>query len=122
MHWESHPNFTRDEFACSHSGKCEMDPDFMERLQLLRQYCGFPFVITSGYRDATHPIEAKKDKPGYHAQGIACDIAVFANMAYRVVTAAPRFGFTGIGVSQRSGQPRFIHLDTRKGGPVLYSY
>lgn len=121
-HWEQWPNFNADEFACSHTGKNEMDPDFMEKLQLLRTYCGFPFVITSGYRDPSHPIEAKKAKPGTHSQGIAVDIAVFSNHAYRILAAAPKFGFTGIGVSQRAGHPRFIHLDTRTTSPTLYSY
>ena len=33
----------------------------MEMVDELRDRCGFPFVITSGYRSPQHPIEAKKD-------------------------------------------------------------
>ena len=48
----------------------------MEKVDELRDRCGFPFVITSGYRSPQHPIEAKKDVPGTHAQGIAADIKI----------------------------------------------
>ena len=53
-----------------------MDPEFIHNLDTLRERVGFPFRITSGWRDATHPVEARKEKPGTHNQGIACDIAV----------------------------------------------
>jgi hypothetical protein len=42
--------FSVDEFACKHTGKNEIDPDFVSKLDVLREVCGFPFTITSGYR------------------------------------------------------------------------
>jgi len=59
-----------------------MEPEFMELVDELRDRCGFPFVITSGFRSPTHPIEAKKDVPGTHSQGIAADIKI-TNSAQR---------------------------------------
>ena len=41
-----------------------MKPLFLEMLDELRAKCGFPFTITSGYRDPKHTLEAKKEKPG----------------------------------------------------------
>ena len=47
--------FTLEEFACKHTGENNIDPTFVRRLDELRAVCGFPFVITSGYRDPSHP-------------------------------------------------------------------
>ncbi len=49
------------EFKCSHTGRNNMDDAFLEKLDQLREECGFPFTITSGFRDETHPSEARKE-------------------------------------------------------------
>ena len=98
-----------------------MDPEFLAKLDELREICGFPFRITSGWRDASHPAEARKAEPGTgtHCQGIACDIAVsngFERM--NIVHEALKMGcFNGIGVGKN-----FVHLDTRKTTPVMWTY
>ena len=111
--------FTREEFDCNASGTNNMEQEFLEKLDELRACCGFPFVITSGYRHPTmHPIERKKEVPGTHAQGIAADIKI-TNAADRlkVVYAALELGFTGIGVASD-----FVHVDTRGTTPVMWTY
>lgn len=118
--------FTEDELKCSHSGKCLMDPSFMLTLEAIRIKCDFPFTITSAYRDPTHPIEAKKAKPGTHASGRAVDIAVRGDKAIKLIKVAFEFGITGIGVQQKGGS-RFIHLDDLKledgfARPNIWSY
>lgn len=103
-------HFQLSEFDCTHTGKNNMDPGFLERLDLLRGRCGFPFQITSGYRDKTHPEEAKKIRPGYHSMGIAADIAVSDGIQRRrLVAEALTMGFSGIGVANG-----FIHVDDRQ--------
>ena len=125
MDWSRWPNFTEAEFKCSHTGKCRMHAGFMDRLQRLRTRYGKPMVITSGYRDATHPIEARKASPGAHATGRAADIAVDRGDAYELLKLALELGFTGIGINQK-GSGRFIHLDDLPGGdhlrPTIWSY
>lgn len=90
----------------------------MEKVDELRGKCGFPFVITSGFRSPQHPIEAKKDVPGTHSQGIAADIKI-TNSAQRyvIIREALSMGFTGIGVASD-----FIHVDTRGSAPVIWVY
>jgi len=90
----------------------------MELVDELRDRCGFPFVITSGFRSVQHPIEAKKDVPGTHSQGIAADIKI-TNSAqrYTIIREALAMGFTGIGVASD-----FIHVDTRGSAPVIWVY
>jgi len=79
--------------------------------------------VTSGYRCAKHPVEAKKAAPGAHASGCACDIGVDGADAHRLVALAFKAGFVGIGVNQK-GTGRFIHLDTLKTRPsgTIWSY
>ena len=103
--------FNRKEFACQYTGKNEISSELIDKLDELREACGFPFIITSGYRDATHPIEAKEAKPGTgtHAQGIAADIKVNNGLQrFKIVEKAIALGFTGVGVARG-----FVHVDIR---------
>ena len=52
--------FKLSDFDCQETGNNEMSDVFLWRLDELRHVCGFPFIITSGYRDKTHSIEAAK--------------------------------------------------------------
>lgn len=121
--WGKYPNFKAEEFNCRHCGKNEMLPEFMARLQHLRGIYGKSMTISSGYRCPQHPIEAKKDAPGPHSTGLACDVAVQGAEAHKVLTLALELGFTGIGVQQK-GTGRFIHLDmvTGTNRPTVWSY
>lgn len=111
--------FTREEFACQETGENEIKDEFIERLDALRDACGFPFVITSGYRSPRHSIEAKKKNgPGRHAAGDASDIAVVSgSQRFIVVDNAIKLGFNGIGVAKG-----FIHVDTRDTAKVIWTY
>ena len=125
MDWTQYPNFTEAEMRCKHTGKCEMHPVFMQRLQHLRTVYGAPLIVTSGYRDPSHPEEVKKTEPGAHAMGRAVDIAIRGADAVKLLRLALEFGFTGIGISQK-GSSRFLHLDDVSDGtlprPSIWSY
>ena len=110
--------FRLEEFNCTHTNLNSMDLAFIHRLDELRERVGFPMIVTSGYRDATHPAEARKAEPGTHNQGIAADIKVsngFERM--NLVHEALKMSFGGIGVSKS-----FIHIDDRKTTPVMWTY
>lgn len=62
--WSKYPNFTKKEFDCQHTGKNFMTVEFMDKLQELRNRFKRVMKITSGYRDPSHPVEAKKANPG----------------------------------------------------------
>lgn len=111
-------HFTLSEFDCQHTGNNDMNSDFLSLLDQLREECAFPFVITSGYRDKTHPIEEAKPQPGVHSQGIAADIACSDPfLRYVLVQRALEMGFTGIGVHRS-----FVHVDTRNDEPRMWTY
>lgn len=123
MDWLDYKNFEPYEFDCKHSGENKMRPEFMQKLQHLRDKFGKPMPINSGYRSPTHPIEARKSKPGKHAEGIAADIGVRGADAVELLKLALELGFTGIGIAQKGGS-RFIHLDisTDENRPTIWSY
>lgn len=115
--------FHADEFRCQHCGNEGIKSSFTDRLEAIREECGFPFLISSGYRCPEHPIEAKKEKPGAHSTGHAADIAVTGEQAIRVLEVAIKHGIKRIGVNQK-GSGRFIHLDTAPDlpAPAIWSY
>jgi zinc D-Ala-D-Ala carboxypeptidase len=105
-----HPYFSKEEFDCKHTGKNEMRVEFMDRLLAVRLEYGQGMIVTSGYRDPSHPEEAEKLTPGAHPEGRAGDFHVDRGNAYRLLFLALHHGFTGIGIKQ-SGNGRFLHLD-----------
>ena len=115
--WDKSKYFKATEFVCSHTGKAEMDKEFVFKLNQLRDNFGKPLTISSGYRDPTHPVEAMKKAPGAHSTGQACDILVERQDAFKLLKLAFLVGFTGVGVSQKGGA-RFLHLDTIESSPA----
>jgi uncharacterized protein YcbK (DUF882 family) len=113
--------FTQAEFKCKHCGKCEMNQEFLDKINKLREEYGQSLVVTSGYRCPEHPAERiKVGRSGMHTTGKAADFAVEGTNAQRLLMLALQLGFTGIGVQQK-GAGRFIHLDTRET-PAIWSY
>ena len=114
--------FAREEFACQYTGENKIKDTLLLKLDMLRGRCGFPFVITSGYRSEDHPLEKKKESAGTHAQGIAADIKVSnGTQRYKIVAEAIKMGFSGIGIASN-----FVHVDLRSldtnESPVMWTY
>lgn len=120
-------NFKKDEFKCHHCGAYAMRPDFMDKLQALREeYCR-PMKISSGYRCSKHNAAVSTTGlTGPHTQGCAVDILCYGRNAFDLVHLAIVYGFTGIGINQKGDiDKRFIHLDTIRdsnGFPRIWSY
>ncbi len=132
-------NFKPHEFACQHCPKnknCNghddniMDEKFIKALQEIRTSYGRSMVISSGYRCAAHPVEARKinrgGKPGSHYSGKAADIRCSGTEALtllKVIMQYPKI--TGVGIQQTGPHSkRFIHVDTLEDypRPNLWSY
>jgi uncharacterized protein YcbK (DUF882 family) len=122
MNWADYPYFTKAEFDCKHTGKNEMQPEFMAKLQLLREKYGNPMIITSGYRHWTHPVEARKGHTtGEHTRGTCCDIAcTLGDDRSRIDQLALQLSFPRIGIAKN-----FIHLGIGGSGlpsPTIWDY
>jgi len=110
--------FNVSEFACKETGDNEINSGFIHRLDELRENCGFPFTITSGYRSKQHSAEINKKTIGQHVLGVAADIAVGDGIERRIlVEEALKMGFTGVGVAKS-----FVHVDDRVTTPVMWTY
>lgn len=106
--------FTPEEFTCKHCGQSHMNPEFVRKLDVLRERCGFPLVISSGYRCPEYnSTVSKTGDSGPHTTGRAVDILVHGSQAFDVISLAKGAGMTGIGIQQRTypHNGRFIHLD-----------
>lgn len=105
-------------------------PDTLDRLQKLRNYCGFAFPVSSWYRSPEYNDKVSSTgKDGPHTTGRALDINVFGGDATLLIYYAHKVGFTGIGVNQKGRYAgRFIHLDdlenheTKGNRPWQWSY
>ena len=112
--------FHESEFRCRETGENDMKPEFIHMLDELRERCGFPFTITSGFRSVHHTAERNKPagKKGTHTQGIACDIAVSNGVErMKIVKEALALQFPGVGVAKS-----FVHVDMRTTTPVMWTY
>jgi hypothetical protein len=99
-----------------------MDPQFMERLEALREAWGKPLVITSAYRCGNHPVERAKMGtriPGEHTMGRAVDVAMLQGEdRTQFVRLALNLGFKRIGIGAS-----FIHLGgSADHTPAIWSY
>jgi len=109
--------FKLEDFDCQETGENEMSEAFIHCLDELRETCGFPFIITSGFRSKNHSIEKRKSKAGTHAQGIAADIKVSGGVErLAIVKHAATLGMS-VGVAKT-----FVHVDTRTTTPVCWCY
>ena len=120
------PNFSKDKLVCQHTGEenpnVEAFTQLMDGIQELRDWYGKPIYVTSAYRSPTHPIEARKSKPGQHSIA-AIDIRVPTEDCHKIVARAFELGYTGIGINLKgSTGSRFIHLDERRSPPRIWSY
>ena len=102
--WDSIKHFDKSEFDCRHTGLNEMRLSHVIKINKLREICGFPIFVTSGYRHPTHPVEIKKAHPGEHSDGLATDVKVPKHHRHRLLLEAIKL-FPRIGVSND-----FIHL------------
>lgn len=124
----SHFSYATDPMlACPHCKHKGIEPDFLFRLDGLRDAVGFPLRVSSGYRCPAHNARVSSTgEDGPHTTGRAVDLAVTHWQAYQVVAAAVKLGFTGIGVKQHD-TGRFIHIDDLQADvgrprPTIWSY
>lgn len=111
-------NFTSEEMACPCCKRCDMNPEFMNKLQKFRDLLGFPVQIDSGFRCERHNQDIGGVKNSQHLVGKAADIS------YRHLPADQRcllisqalVNFDGIGLGKT-----FIHIDCR-GNKALWFY
>ena len=120
--------FTEKELRCRGTGECDMNDNFMLKLEELRKKYNTPMIITSGYRHPAHNVAIGGSRYSAHTKGRAVDVQVVGKDALRLVRLALECGMTGIGVAQRGPhEKRFIHIDDLENSqesprPWIWSY
>lgn len=95
--------------------------ELMKIVDTMRGECGFPFVITSGYRTPAYNATLKDSvSDSAHCTGEAIDLACTdSTRRMKMIESALKNGIKRIGVSST-----FIHLDIAKDKPqgVMWTY
>lgn len=102
--------FTHDELRC----KCGcdeliIDEFFIHKIEKLREFLNFPFIVNSFFRCIKHNEDIGGAKNSYHLRGQAMDIRAEGLEALEIIETARRFNIRGI-----IAYPKFIHLDNRR--------
>ncbi len=90
----------------------DLKTEMLHFINDLEESLGYEITITSAYRSPEHPIEAKKNKPGEHTEGLAIDVAAIGGApVYELVKHAMNLGCKRVGISRKSN---FVHLGLSK--------
>lgn len=93
-----------------------MDPWFLQLLDKLRDYCGFPIMLNSAYRSVEYEKQHGRSGNSMHCKGRAVDIhCTDPYKRHALVKYAVILGFPGIGI-----YPTFVHLDNRSVATCWY--
>jgi hypothetical protein len=101
--------FKFEEFVKEEGGF--IDSDLVLKMERLRDYCGFPLIVTSGFRSPEKNEGVGGALHSFHLKGEAVDVSIKGfspSMLYRLVKGAFWVGFGGIFV-----YPAHVHLDIR---------
>tara|TARA_Y100001963_G_C6605326_1_gene364489 strand:+ start:25 stop:414 length:390 start_codon:yes stop_codon:yes gene_type:complete len=113
------------------SGLKMMKPRFLEFIDELRHRCGFPFVITSGFRTVRYNqrlIESphyKASPKSSHLKGIAADVSIRDAKSRALFVGHAVELCDELDLPLRIGIARtFCHidLDTEKSSPRIWTY
>ena len=103
-------NFTKEELACPCCGENKIEDKALMRLQVLRDLCGFPLSISSGYRCKKHNEKIGGAKHSKHLNGVAFDVQKLSSSQRAIFFKnALNLGFSGIGVYEAH-----VHIDLRE--------
>lgn len=109
MDWSSIKHFKPVEFDSPDSlgSGYGMDFGFVKKLDVLRELCGFPLIVDSGYRTPAHNTAVGGEAASAHLTGEAVDIRCLTTQArFMILGNAFSLGFRRVGVGDT-----FIHLD-----------
>lgn len=106
-------NFTPFELRHRADDRVYINKGFLDKLQELRNRCGFGLEISSYYRSPEYNDRiSSTGRKGPHTTARAIDILINGAKAHTLLLHACAMGFTGIGVRQNGPwDKRIIHLD-----------
>ncbi len=137
INWKLYKNFSESEYECKCScrslarGEATINETLLQKIQELRDRCGFALPINSGLRCKKHnddpkvgghPNSAHID----HGEGcMAVDLGVDRERGRIALKEALNMDcFFGVGLQQKGTSGRFLHLDIkpRNGTKAFWTY
>lgn len=109
--WDGIKSFEPSEFASPDEpdSGLKMNIELIKMLDQLREKCGFPLNVTSGYRSQAHNEKVGGKPESAHTKGMAVDIyCATSHERYKIVKAAFDLGFKRIGLYKTKD---CVHLD-----------
>lgn len=85
-----------------------LSDELVERLDRAREVCGFPFVITSGFRPPEKNDQVGGVKDSEHTKGLAVDLRTPAD---RFLRDKMVFALGAVGFRRMGSYSRHLHLD-----------
>ena len=113
----SEKEFNRCTPSCSLQ---DMNQEFMNKLDQLRELSGIPLVINSAFRSVQYEKSKGRNGTSAHVLGVAIDIRCNDSQnRFKVLEGALKLGFKRIGVANS-----FIHVDISKkhAQNVIWTY
>lgn len=108
-------NFTPKELSCRGNGELLIDTILLDKLEKLREICGYPLVINSAYRSPLYNAKIGGAPLSQHKFGRAVDISVRTMKdKNKFIETAKKIGFTGIGIAKS-----FVHIDIRPSAHIV---
>lgn len=84
----------------------DMDQEFMNKLDAVREDAGIPLVLTSAFRAKAWELKKGRTGSGDHPQGKGADIRCYSSQnRLKIIKSALKVGFDRVGISSS-----FVHL------------
>jgi uncharacterized protein YcbK (DUF882 family) len=114
-HWSQVPRtqskwpwrwFCPQEIACRGTGKLKVVHGLLDRLDVLRDRCGFPLAVLSAFRSPYHNAFVGGAVFSLHLKALAIDLSIVGRDKKLMERIAKEEGFTGFGYYRT-----FLHID-----------
>lgn len=114
-------NFSSKEFENSTDKEFFLDPELINKLELVREEFGQSITVTSGYRSPAHNTKIGGSKSSQHCLGKAADIRPSASSKEELdkLYSICEKHFEAVGDGRNKG---FVHVDTRTGKKRRWDY
>ena len=112
--------FKDDEFKCKCGCGFDVSEKLKEKIDLIREDAGIPFIITSGARCLSHNAAVNGKPDSAHTRGLAADIKYATSQAaYLMEKTFYQHGIKRIGRNRKS---KFFHIDIDESLPQNVSF